>query len=186
MKSSVLLASVSACLLSMSLFATTPDNTQPQGGACCSKSAPEQKQGCDSPKQSCDKDRQSSCKPRHNDCGAGAHNCCPSGDKKGDNTKNFCSQNRPMFLHGLTLSTDQQTKIKALFDEFHQTQPRDKMMHDPFSNLNNGQFSKEAFVKEATSNATAHIQAKGELYQKIWLLLTPEQQKQLSGQAVAQ
>lgn len=95
-----------------------------------------------------------------------------------------CGCHKDDVLATLNLTDDQKAKLQALRQEFkmHMMDERQAMgsRPEPLLAMSNGVFSKEMFKKEAMEHMSAHLDAKADYYQKIWDMLTPDQQKKLA------
>ncbi|MDD3467606.1 MAG: Spy/CpxP family protein refolding chaperone [Campylobacterales bacterium] len=90
-----------------------------------------------------------------------------------------------MSLSTVKLTPEQKLKIDAINEEFRtemaKLRIKDKGMRDPF--VVAGGFDKEAFKKTAMEKMQKHLDMRAEHLAKIWAVLTPEQQKNITALA---
>jgi Spy/CpxP family protein refolding chaperone len=89
-------------------------------------------------------------------------------------------------LSTVKLSSEQKAKINAINDEFRSEMAKlhikeKPIMKDPFAVA--GGFNKELFKKESSEKMQKHLELQAEHLEKIWNVLTAEQQKSIAALA---
>jgi len=145
MKKKILVSLGAAALLVSSLYASQPKSCGEENNSCAKK---------------CMKEKKS-----HQKCGA-MH--------KG-NTKKFRSQkeNPIAAIMQLDLSSEQKTKIEAIFQEKKNTAPK---ISTAFSK---NSFNKDTYIKMKKEHRELRLQKEAEVVEKIYATLTPTQKERL-------